>query len=269
MALKSVGTSAYFRAIDALPGLATSAGALLIEGWWKLATAEAGASRGLFSLSQSTNNSQHQMCCEIHSNNNAYTEILSNATTVVNDASNTTLATLWDVWTHDCLIVAGPHDGSSRAWERRINDAIWDSGSFTSQNFTADLDTLYVGRTINFGAGSGSDKVAYVGVGAYASVAAARTACTASQTAAPSAVSGMAYAYDLIADGNADLGGVNLSAVGSPTFDADAPALGGGGGGGGTVIVTSSWCGHRESARDHARRLSIGWSRAMDLRRAA
>lgn len=217
----------YRRIVDALSPTLSSDNVLLICGFVKPATSEAGVTRGFFALGESASTTTHKMSCNIQSTNHASTRIYSNTTNAVFDATNSALSGLWDTWMHDALIVEGPHNGASRAWERRINDAVWDSGSFTSQTYTAALDTVYFGRSIEVAAGSGADKFAYIGVGSFASVAAARTAVTACQTTAPKSVSGFVHAWDMIADGDADLGGVNSSAVGTGgSFDADDPLAG-------------------------------------------
>lgn len=252
MALTGCSTTNYQRIVDGLSPTLSSANTLAIYCKYKPAASEAGTARGIFSL-MGDGSGNDELDLSIRTDNHLRIVQYTNGSLKLGDNVNSVMTAYNDTWIDIMFIQEGPHDGSSRAWEIRINDSIFDSGSFTSSNFTATFDWVYVGRDLDIGGGAGADKWAYLAVGSFASVAAARTACTACLTTAPKNVSGFTDSWDLIADGNSDMGGVNLSAAGTGgTFDSDDPLAGGGG----AVIISSCFM-RSETPWRHVRQLGL------------
>lgn len=233
MSLTGCSASNYRRVNDGLSPALSSANVIATSCWVYLPSTLAAG--GLYRLCESLASNTHgQGLGAAISPNNWSVRVRSNTTSAV--AANTGTPTL-DTWVQTFLIVEGPHDGTSSTWELRVNDSVIQSASFTTQNYsTTTIDTIQLGGSYSVDPAAGH-KMAYFGIGSYASLADARTACTACQSQSPSAVSGMVYAWDLNNSAANSLGGIDLAAVGTgATLDTDMPTLSGGGGGGSVFI---------------------------------
>ena len=252
MSLTSADASNYRRAVDALSPTLSSANTILLSGWVKLTAAGADTVRGLWSLGGNAVSLQ-QINLNVGSGN-ALTYSHTSNTTTTTYTLGASIAAHWDAWVNIAAIVEGPHDGSSQAFEIYVAGSLYHSGTFTSQNTSQTIDTLYVGRSFSNGNRTDS-KSAYLAAGSYATFAAAQTAAGQCATTDPASISGIVHAYPLLNDGAASVGGPTLSVVGTGgSFDADMPTFGGGGGG---SIITSVCFMHRETPQQQARRLGL------------
>jgi hypothetical protein len=228
MALTGCDTANYRLATDISAVGITSGETVVIMARGKFASG-VGLLRGLCSLAESSSSSQ---CLGFGLASTNHLSLLgrSNTTLIINDSVNTALTTQLDAWAHYALIVEGPHDGTAgRVWEARVNDAVWDSGTFTSQNYpSATLARMQAGRNVST-VGNAADKLTYLGVAGVASLAAARSLVTAALAVLdPGTLTDVAAAWPLVANATNSKGGIDLTAVGTGgTFDADAPTLGG------------------------------------------
>lgn len=221
MAVTGFSSSIYLRLHDDAGITISSGSRQMIVFWAKWSTSINSTNEPLISWMSAV--SSPSIVIDVHARGSNNDIVWRGTSGAESQASMASTAAMFSegAWHHIGLMVPIHNDatGTLYGWL----DGTEFSASMNTDSFSTNMDTIRVGRSAGGGAPTSTTKMAHLGLCSPADLTAARAIISSLPSTPPKSIAGMTFAWDLIVDRLADLGGVDFNVVGSPTYDADDP----------------------------------------------